>query len=179
MSNGRLNRIKGIIIEEIRKLLLIFAYLWVWLGLFAAHRSIVLDQRYLLYHQGFALINALVLAKVMLIVGEFPIARRFRDKPLIYSVVIKSAIFSTILIAFYSAEEIVVGHFHNRSISESLAHVGGGNLKVELVITAITFVALIPFFAMQEIGNQIGMDELYKLFFIRRAKYFSKPSQSP
>ena len=177
MANERLNRIKEVIIVEVRKLLWIFAYLSVWLGLFAVHRSIILNDQNLIYHQGFALINALVLAKVMLIVGEFPIARRFKDKPLIYSVVIKSAVFATILIVFYSVEEIVVGHFHDKTVSESLAHVGGGKLRVESVIIAMTFVALMPFFALQEIGNSIGMDELYKLFFVRRAKYFPTPSQ--
>jgi hypothetical protein len=72
-----------------------------------------------------------------------------------------------------------VGHFHNRTVPESLMHVGGGNLKVEIIITAMTFVALSPFFAVQGIDNDIGSYERYKLFFVPRTKYFPKPSQPP
>jgi hypothetical protein len=115
----------------------------------------------------------------MLIVGEFPIARRFKDQPLIYSVVVKSAVFAIILMVFYSLEEILVGYFHNRTVSESLVHVGGGNLRVQFVITGMTFIALMPFFALQEIGNNIGMGDFYRLFFVRRDKYFPRPPQLP
>jgi hypothetical protein len=55
MSNEQSNRLKGKIVAEGRKLLWIFVYLWAVLGLFAIHKSIVLNEQNLIYHQGFAL----------------------------------------------------------------------------------------------------------------------------
>jgi hypothetical protein len=47
-----------------------FLYLWILFGLFVIHQSIILAQEHINYQaQGFAIINALILAKVMLI-GE-------------------------------------------------------------------------------------------------------------
>jgi hypothetical protein len=64
MSNEHLNRIKQKIFFEGRKLFWIFLYLWALLGLFAVHKSIVLSEQNVFYHQGFAIINAWLLAKV-------------------------------------------------------------------------------------------------------------------
>ena len=61
-------------ISEARRLFWIFAYLWVLLGLFALHKSIVLNEPDLFYHQGFAVINALVLAKIMFVAEALQVA---------------------------------------------------------------------------------------------------------
>jgi hypothetical protein len=57
-------------IDETRKLFRIFIYLWVLLSLFSFHKALVFNEEYLIYDQRFALINALALAKVILI-GEY------------------------------------------------------------------------------------------------------------
>jgi hypothetical protein len=66
MVSERLLRLKTGAIDETRELFGIFIYFWVLLSLF----SLVLNDESLIYHQGFALINALALAKVVL-VAEF------------------------------------------------------------------------------------------------------------
>jgi hypothetical protein len=70
MRNDRLLRLKTGAIDESRKLFGIFVYLWVLLSLFSLHKALVLNDESLIYHQGFAIINALALAKVVL-VAEF------------------------------------------------------------------------------------------------------------
>jgi hypothetical protein len=67
MVNDRLHRLKIGAIDETRKLFGIFIYLWVLLSLFSFHKALVLNEEYVIYDQGFALINALALAKVILI----------------------------------------------------------------------------------------------------------------
>jgi hypothetical protein len=71
MFADRMNQIKTKGIAEGRRLLWIFAYLWVLLRLFSIHKSIVLNEPNLLFHQGFAFINAWLLAKVMLTAEMF------------------------------------------------------------------------------------------------------------
>src|SRR5215467_5819245 len=66
MSNEQLTRIKRRSLAEVRHLLWIFVYLWLLLSLFGLHRSMILNEQSVLYHQGVAFINAWLLAKVML-----------------------------------------------------------------------------------------------------------------
>ena len=68
--NEKLSRVKTGAIDETRKLFWIFLYLFVLLSLFSFYKALILNEETLIYHQGFALINALALAKVML-VGEY------------------------------------------------------------------------------------------------------------
>jgi hypothetical protein len=171
MLNERLNRIKEKGVEEGRKLLGIFLYLWVLLGLFAIHKSIVLNEEDLFYHQGFVVFNAFLLAKVVLTADIFHTADNLNDKPLIYPIVFKSIVFSTILILFYLAEEILLGMWHGKSFVESIPAIGNRGLKGILTVGIIMAFVLMPFFALREIGRDIGGDRLYELFFVRRTKF--------
>jgi hypothetical protein len=94
MFADRMKQIREKGIGEGRRLLWIFAYLWVLLALFSIHKSIVLNEQNLIYHQGFAFINAGILAKVMVTAEIFNVADNLKHKPLIYPVMFKSAIFS-------------------------------------------------------------------------------------
>ena len=120
MVGDQLNNFKEKGVTEAKKLLWIFAYLWILLGLFAVHKSLVLNEPNLFYHQGFAIINAFVLAKVMFVGEAFSVADHLKHKPLIYPIVYRSAVFALILIAFHVLEDILVGLWHHRSIVESI-----------------------------------------------------------
>jgi hypothetical protein len=165
--NLQMNRLKEKIVAEGKQFFWIFVYLWVVLGLFSIHKSIVLHERTLIYRQGFALINALILAKIMLIAEMFRIGNNLKNKPLIYPVIFKSAVFSVILVACSILEESLTELWRGKTISIAI---GGGSLKGVLVIGIIVFVVLMPFFALKELGRSVGDGKLYELFFGRRTK---------
>ena len=166
----QLNRLKAKGVTEARRLFWIFAYLWVLLGLFALHKSIVLNEPDPFYHQGFAVINALVLAKIMFFAEAFRVADGLKHKPLIYPILYKSAVFSLILVFFHLLEEVLAGMWHGKTVAESIAAFGGG-LEI-LVVAVIMFVVLMPFFALREVGRDIGDDKLFEQFFVRRTPQF-------
>jgi len=58
MLNEKITRIRESSVAEGKKLFWIFAYFWLLLGLLSVHKSIVLNEPNLIYHQGFAVINA-------------------------------------------------------------------------------------------------------------------------
>jgi hypothetical protein len=176
MFADRMSQIKAKGIAEGKRLLWIFAYLWILLGLFSIYKSTVLNEPNLIYHQGFAIINAGILAKVMLTAEIFNVADNLKNKPLIYPILFKSAIFSAILMSFYILEETLIGMWHGKTAIESIPDIGGGSLKGILVLSFIMFVVLIPFFALKEISRAIGDDNLYELFFVRRSRFV--PPQS-
>ncbi|MTV12331.1 hypothetical protein FDV58_37045 [Bradyrhizobium elkanii] len=176
MRDQKLADIKEKGVAEARRLFWIVLYLWVLLGLFAVHRSIVLNQQHVLYHQGFAFINALVLAKIMFIAEAFNVAEDMKHKPLIYPIVYKSAVYAVILMSFHVVEDALAGLWRGKTLSESIPSLGGGNPEEILVMALIMFVVLMPFFALREVGRDIGDDKLYEQFFVRRTKYI--PVQS-
>ncbi len=153
------------------------AYLWVVLGLLELHKAVVLRQynigHRLDYRVGFALINALVLGKVMIVAEDLHVGERFRGRAIFYVILIRSALFTAILICFDMLEEVLVGMFHGKTFAKSIPTLGRGGLEGILLVGIIIFVVLIPFFAYREIAQVIGEGELKSLFFQRRQTLIS------
>lgn len=88
-TNERMQNLKARGIGEFKRFVVIFVYLWIVFGLFALNRAIILrDLSYLT--QGFALMNAAIFAKVMLIAEDLKLGTRFQSQPRIYPVVYKT-----------------------------------------------------------------------------------------
>jgi hypothetical protein len=168
MRKEQISRITEKGLAEGKEFFWIFVYLWVLLGLFAIHKAIILNDADLIYHQGFAVINALVLAKVILVAEMLHVADNMKHRPLIYPIIFKSVVFSAILIGFHLIEEILTGMWHGKAFSQSIPTFSRGDLKGILVLGLIMFVVLIPFFAFKEIGRVIGEDKLHSLIFQRQ-----------
>jgi hypothetical protein len=121
------------------------------------------------YHfYALGLINALVLAKFMLIaeatkLGSLAIGRRIERKPLVYVILYRSLLFTAVLVVAYGLEEVLVGAWHGKRPGAVLPEMAGGPRGV-LTFAWVMFVALLPYFAFQEIGRVLGADRLRALF---------------
>lgn len=152
--------LKARLYDELRKFLMIFAYLWLVFFVFLVHEWAVLASNHISFRfYGLAVVNALVLSKIMLIAEALKFAERLDDKPLVYPIALKSISFSALLMVSYVVEEIVVGLFHGKNVAESFPQVGGGGLVGVLTIGAILCIALVPFFGFREIARVIGEAE--------------------
>jgi hypothetical protein len=150
--------------DELRRLLMIFAYLWLVFLVFLVHEWIVLADHHIGFRfYGLAAINALVLSKIMLIAEELGFAERFENRPLIVPIVYKSVLFSLLLVIAYILEEIVVGQFHGKGVAESFPAPGGGGMAGTVCVTALLCIALLPFFAFREIARAVGEAEFRTL----------------
>jgi biotin carboxyl carrier protein len=166
MVRDRLRHLKVKAIEETKNLFWIFLYLWMLLSLFSFHKALVLKEEYLIYDQGFALINALVLAKVILIGEFFHIGENLKNRPLIYPILFKSAVFAVLLICFHIIEQSLRGVFlEGKTLSQSIPSIGSGGLQAILLLGIIIFVVLMPFFAFRELYAAIGAIEFRTLLF--------------
>ena len=155
-------------VEEFRRLVAMFLYLWVVFGVVVIAELIGLAQHELNYtFYGFAALNALILAKVMLIAEDLDVARGFEEKPLIYPIVYKSIVFSIVFLCFHALERILVGVWHGQTIAESVPAIGGGGAKGLFLVEIVATVLLIPFFAFREIGRALGKEELHAMLFTR------------
>ena len=158
--------LKQRIFDEVIKFWGIAFYLWVMFGVLALHESVVSEKNHINYHfYGFALVNALVLGKVVLIAEGFHFADWFKGRPLIYPILCKAVAFSALLLVFDVVEEVLVGIFKGKTIDASIPSIGGGSPTGVFFVGIILAVALIPFFAFREIGRVIGERELHSLIF--------------
>ncbi|KAF0099945.1 MAG: hypothetical protein FD144_3466 [Rhodospirillaceae bacterium] len=169
MNSDGLHRLKQRGIEEMRRFLLMFVYLYVVFGLFVLNESLVLSERNLSFApQGFALINAAVMAKVMLIAENLKLGRRFDHLPLIWPVAYKAGLFSLVFMLFHAVERIGLGMVAGKSFAASMPHIGGVTWEGKLTVWAIMSISLLPFFALREIGQILGEGRLWRLMFHAR-----------
>ncbi|MGP8232287.1 MAG: hypothetical protein ACLQL2_06420 [Methylovirgula sp.] len=165
--------------QETKRLIAIVLYLWVTFGLYVLSETIVLGARHINFaSHGFAIINAVVLAKVLLIAEDFNFADGFKDKPLVYPILYKAFAFAVLFVAAHVIESELLGLRHGKGAIASFPPIGGGTVKGFLCVVALMFVALIPFFAFREIGRVIGEDKLWDMIFKRGAISFApSPAQ--
>ena len=167
------HNVKQKVVHEVRELVFIFLYLFVWFGLFTIHESIVLEQHHIGFTPyGFAAVNALVLAKVMLVAQDLHLGHRFEDRPLIYPVLLKSLLFAIVFICFHVVEHVIVGLWYGKGILQSMPGFGGGGIDGVIMVGVLMSVALIPFFAFTEISRVFGPAALQSLIFKRGRKDF-------
>ena len=118
------------------------------------HKSFILSQRHLNYGEhAFAIINAFVFAKVLLVADHFKLGTRFGEKPLIYPVLHKSFLFTVVLIGFHVIEIALVGLWRGSRIASSLFAEGLGNLKSIVSVGMMSFVLLLPFFLFKNLDG--------------------------
>jgi hypothetical protein len=168
--SGSATTLKQKAIHELKEFLLIALYLWVVFGLFVLYKSLILGEEHIDFaYKGLALINALALAKVMLIARALHLGNHIDDAPLIYVTLVKTTLFTLVLAACKALEDGAVGAYHGHSFVESMADAGGGSWSGFLTLTILLFFMLAPFFAFSELGRVLGEGRLRSMFFQQRS----------
>ena len=166
---ARAHSLKERALEELKAYWVITLYLWLFLGCFTVYRRLILADSGVSYlHYGIALIEALVIAKVVLIGRIFGFTRRFDHQPLVVPVLYKSAVFALLVMLFGVVEHLVVAWFHGNGLLGGLSEIaetGAYEIGARAVMLTVAFV---PFFAFTEIGRTIGMERLRSMFFSTR-----------
>jgi hypothetical protein len=165
-GGARRNALRHRAVEEARRFLVMFLYIWLWFALFQVYQRMLLRESGIgAASQGFALFNALVLAKVMLVAEDLKIGRWWRSRPLIYPILTESLAFSVVFILFHIVEHVVVGVISGETVRASVPVIGGGGLAGLCSVAMLYFVALIPFFAFRNVGREIGERRLNRMLF--------------
>jgi hypothetical protein len=166
MAHGGKTGFKDRAIEELKLFWLTALYLWIFLGSFTTYRRLIIAETGTTYlHYGIALVEALIIAKVILIGRLFGFSRRFEDKPLIVPVLYKSILFVFLAMLFGVVEHLVEGWVHEHRLVagfDDLVKLGAHELGAR---SLMLFVAFIPFFAFWELGRVLGAQRLAAMFF--------------
>jgi len=156
-------------IEELRMFWVIAVYLAVMLAAFTWYRRLVLSESGISYfHYGSAVIEALILAKLILIAQALGVGKRYEGSHLIVSVLFKALTFGIFIAIFGMLEHVVEGLAHRETweqIGQRVVSAGRGEI---LARTVMIIVSLIPFFAFLETDRVLGNHKLIELFFHRQ-----------
>lgn len=160
-------------LDELRHYVIITLYLWLLFAVFSLHKRIVLQENGIsAWGQTLAIVNALVFGKVILIAQALHLEAGLRKYPRIWIVLGNSFLFMVVLVAFHIVEDAIKAWFEGRPIATSISDFGGGTILGFLAMGLIFFVALIPFFGIQEVSNAVGLRPLRDLFLTGRARPF-------
>ena len=113
------------------------------------------------FNYGFAIINALVIAKVILIGEMAHLGRSTESRPLYQAVLIKSFLFSLLVVAFHFVEEFVKRVIHGQPSGTVLHETNWNDLIGRSIII---FACFLPLFAFRELRRVLGEEKLYALF---------------
>ena len=149
--------------HELKDFAMISLYLAFFFCALSTYSMLLLRKHDISYwNYSFALINALVIGKVILIGEMMHLGRRFEHKPLYVSVLYKSFVFGVFVFCFHVLEEFV-----KRLIHHEPAGTVWHNLDINELIarTIVVFGAFLPLFAFRELGRVMGEEKLHALFF--------------
>lgn len=165
-ATSRRDWVKHAAADLFRRYLVAFLYLYVLLGVFTIHEEMTLRERSISFApHGWALVNALVLGKVMLIAEDLRLGSRIKAHPLIYPIVIESFLLAVLFIAIHVLEHLVTGRIHGEALAASVPLIGGGGF-LGLTLAAFSFfVALIPFCGFRQVSRAIGPERMRALLF--------------
>jgi hypothetical protein len=150
--------------HELRKYLTILLFLAPLFCAFATYRMLLLGRfREGAFEYGTALINALILSKVILIGEYLRLGKRYEHRPLIYSTAYKSFVFTLLAAVFHVLEGVIKGWVHGEGLAGAALH--GKGLGELLARGVVFFCAFLPFFALRETGRVLGEGRLADLFF--------------
>jgi hypothetical protein len=171
MSNDRPTKpgVKQRLERETREYLATAAFFTVFAVSLTTYRKLVLAEYHVGYYAyGWAVVKALILAKVVLIGEAMHLGKRMHDVPLIVSTILQSLVYGILNAIFVLAEHVVKALLHHQPIASELQFSGGQGYEM-LARVQLMFVIFIPFFALRELSLEVGEGELFGFFFHRRA----------
>jgi hypothetical protein len=137
---------------------------------FIQYRRFVLAAHDITYtNYGVAVIQALILAKVIMIGDVLRLDRRLEQHPLVYSTLYKAVVFSLFVGAFTLIEHGIKGLWMGKGLTGGLVDFIETGSHELLARCLVILVAFIPYFAFRELGRILGKGKIWALFFRRRA----------
>jgi hypothetical protein len=141
----------------------IFLYLAFFFCAVVAYSTVLLGRFQVSYFScGSALINALVIAKVILI-GEYAhLGRKQEGRPLALSALYKAFLFTLLVFSFHVVEEAIKQLVHGDTVASAFHQIRLDTLVCRSLVVFCTF---IPLFAFRELQRVLGEDNFRALFF--------------
>jgi hypothetical protein len=160
-----LGNAKQRIVHEFKEFLIVVLFVTPFILSFATFRLYVSPRpESTLFVYVTALVNALVLSKVILIGELANLGKSSEHKPLIVPTVHKAAVFALLYVAFHAVEIGTRGVLHGERFFGALYQEVVTHRGEFVTIALIMFFGFIPFFALRETRRVMGPDKFQSLF---------------
>lgn len=149
--------------HELKEMAELSAYLAFFFFALAVYDMLLLREYHVTtWNFGVALINALVITKVIMI-GEYAkLGRRHENKPLMVSAVWKAFIFGVLVYIFHMVEEGIKRLVHGSEVITTPRELRFDQLAARSVVVFCIFV---PLFAFRELRRVMGVEKFRTLLF--------------
>jgi hypothetical protein len=162
-ENSKRAHLKQEITHQFEDLAGISLYLAFFFCAIATYKMLMLNEFHVAYFDyGAALINALVIGKVILIGQDLHLGRKHEAKPLFLSVVYKAFLFGLLVFGFHVVEEVIKRLLHGENIAGGFRDIRIDDLLARSVVIFCTFIPLLGFL---EVRRVLGVDTFRDLFF--------------
>lgn len=142
-----------------------FLYLAFFLVAFNFYRRLILAEYDITYlNYGIPLLEAAVLAKVIMIGDMVPMGHGFQRRPLIIPTFLRSLLFCVYVVIFALIEHTVTGLLHGKGWMAGTLEIESKGRDELLAKSIIVFAAFVPFFAFKELEKVLGKERLRSLF---------------
>jgi hypothetical protein len=166
MTSGQLEKpgMKSKLAHELREMAWIFVYLALFLCALATYSTLLLREFHVSYFvYGTALLNALIMSKIILLGEYFKLGRKHEGKPLLHVAVLKAFQFAILMAVFHVIEEVIKHLVHGHGVEDALHELTAGRLTEILARNLVFFCALVPFFAGRELRRVLGEEKFSAL----------------
>ena len=168
---------KKALAHEMTEYLINFALLSFFLIAFAWYRRLLLAS-YKIEYFGYwgPLIEAAILAKVVMIGEIFHMGRRFRNWPLVVPTIYQTIVFSLFVLLFKILESVVGALIRGKTVSDGITELTSKGLDTILAGCVLIAAAFIPFFTMKEIERTFGPEKVHAMFFLKHSGETNSPA---
>jgi magnesium-transporting ATPase (P-type) len=154
--------------HEMKELIVIFLYLAFFFCALTTYNMVLLRE----FHEetwnyGFALLNALVITKVVMIGEVAKVGSRYEARPLLLSALYKAFMFWLLVLAFHFVEELIKRLWHGADLATASREIRIDDLISRSIII---FCVFIPFFGFREFQRVLGEEKFYNLLFRSEAE---------
>jgi hypothetical protein len=151
--------------HELKEMFVLASYLAFFFVALALYDTLLLKEYNVEYWAiAFALINALVITKVIMI-GEYAnLGKRYEYKSLLISAVWKAFVFGLLVFAFHVVEEIVKRLIHGADIAKASSNIRYDQFAARAIVVFCVFISL---FAWREFRRVMGEGAFRDLVFGR------------
>jgi len=168
IADKKKRNLKHKIFHEMVEYWINVCYLTLVFAAFTQYRRIILAAHDVTYtNYWVAVIEAFILAKVIMIGAVLRLGRGLEHKPLIYPTLYKTVVFTLFCVVFTVLEHAIKGLWTGTGFMGGIAEFFGKGHEL-LANSLVVFVAFIPFFGVKELGRVLGQDKVQPLFFRRR-----------
>jgi hypothetical protein len=163
--------LKQKLVHEMTEYWINFVFLAFVFSIMTLYRRLLMAEYHIAYfHYGFAVIQAAVLAKVILLAEVARVGRKYEKKPLIIPTLYKTITFALWVVGFKVLEHMIGGLVHGKGLAGGFDELIAKGWYELLANGLVVIVAFIPFFALKQLGRVLGRETLVTLFFRRRVE---------